>query len=162
MPKGVVKNANVVTCPVCSVAFTQSNNSHKYCSVGCKREQYRTNGPETTERQYALISGNWKKYFTRLCSKSFRRDLLSKEDCIEILQTQEYKCALTGVELTCVLKKGEVCKTNASIDRIDPKGPYTKENVQLVCAAINKFRIDTPLEEFIEWCRKVTNHAICK
>jgi len=28
------------------------------------------------------------------------------------------------------LEKGVVCKTNASIDRIDPKGPYTKDNVK--------------------------------
>ena len=71
------------------------------------------------------------------------------------------KCALTGVELTCKLEKGVKCKTNASIDRIDPKGPYIKSNVHLVCAAVNKFRIDLPLDEFIDWCRKVANHAVC-
>jgi hypothetical protein len=117
-------------------------------------------GAESTERQYELISGNWDKYFNRLCSRSFNREGLTTQILKDLLNAQKGKCALTGVELTCTLQKGNISKTNASIDRIDPKGPYTKENIQLVCAVINKFRIDTPLEEFIDWCRKVANHAV--
>jgi hypothetical protein len=79
-----------------------------------------------------------------------------------LLEEQGYKCALTGVELTCILEKGTVCKTNASIDRIDPKGPYTKDNVQLVCAAINKLRVDMSVDDFINWCKKVSDHALRK
>jgi hypothetical protein len=79
-----------------------------------------------------------------------------------LLETQNGKCALSGVELTCTLQKGVRSKTNASIDRIDPKGPYVIENVQLVCSVINKFRIDTPVDEFVEWCRKVADHALRK
>ena len=55
-----------------------------------------------------------------------------------------------------------MCRTNASIDRIDPKGDYSVENVHLVCAALNKFRIDTSLQEFVDWCTKVANYAVCK
>jgi hypothetical protein len=79
-----------------------------------------------------------------------------------LLATQGGKCALSGVELTCTLQRGVVSKTNVSIDRIDPKGAYTLDNVQLVCAVLNKFRIDTPLDEFIDWCRKVADHALYK
>lgn len=150
------------SCVTCANTFTPKVGTQRYCCVVCKRKAYREHGPETTERQYALISGNWSKYFSRLCQRSFRRDNLTKADCIALLEKQEYKCALTGVELTCMLEKGTVCKTNASIDRIDPKGPYAKENVQLVCAVINKFRINTPLDEFIDWCKKVSKYAVCK
>jgi hypothetical protein len=104
----------------------------------------------------------WEKYFGRLCTRAFRRDLLSKQYCIARLEEQDYKCALTGVELTCILEKGTVCKTNASIDRIDPKGPYTRDNVQLVCAAINKLRVDMSVDDFINWCKKVSDHALRK
>jgi hypothetical protein len=129
----------------------------------CKRKVARdTGGAETTERQYELISGNWEKYFGRLCNKSFRRETLTKQDCIDILKEQNYRCALTGVEMTCNLVKGVIQKTNASIDRINPKGEYTKGNVQLVCATINKLRVDMDVEEFKSWCRKVTEHAVCK
>lgn len=159
MPRGEPPR-NPKNCVVCAASFMPKSGTQRFCCVSCKRKQYREDGPETTERQYALISGNWEKYFGRLCTKAFRRDLLSKQDCMALLREQDFKCALTGVELTCTLEKGKVCKTNASLDRIDPKGPYTKENVQLVCAVINKFRIDTPLDEFVDWCRKVSEYAL--
>ena len=162
MPRGIANNPKSVPCPICGNVFLQAHHSHKYCSIPCKRKEYREHGAETTERQYALISGNWEKYFGRLCTRSFRRDLLSKHDCIALLKTQKYKCALTGVELTCILEKGTVCKTNASIDRIDPKGKYTKDNIQLVCATINKLRVDMSVDEFINWCKKVSEYAIYK
>jgi len=161
MPRGKPSNT-VKQCVRCSGDFLALNNYQKYCCVVCKRKAYQTHGPETTERQYALISGNWSKYFNRLCTRSFKRGAITRDDCIALLETQGYKCALTGVELTCKLEKGVVCKTNASLDRKDPKGPYTIANVHLVCAAVNKFRIDTPLDEFIDWCKKVSDYAVQK
>lgn len=150
------------TCRVCGGVFAPRAANQVFCSTPCKRKHYREVGSETTARQYALISGDWVKYFGRLCTRAFRRDLLTKHDCVAILEAQNYRCALTGVELTCRLEKGVICKTNASIDRIDPKGPYTKDNVHLVCAAVNKFRIDLPLDEFVDWCKKVAEHAVRK
>lgn len=80
----------------------------------------------------------------------------------QIRVQQGGKCALSGVELTCILQKGVVSKTNASIDRIDPKGEYVLGNIQLVCSVINKFRIDTPVDEFVDWCKKVSDYALRK
>lgn len=160
MPKGKPKEARV--CPDCGSVFQPTNNAHVYCSRPCKRRRTRAIGCEPTERQYELISGNWKKYFNRLCSRSFAREELTADMLIELLAQQDGKCALSGAELTCTLQKGVRSKTNASIDRVDPKGRYVIENVQLVCSAINKFRIDTPVDEFVEWCRKVANYAVRK
>jgi hypothetical protein len=163
MPRGIANNPKSAFCLTCKAVFLQNHHSHKYCCKVCKRTVARNiGGAETTERQYVLISGNWEKYFARLCTRAFRRDLLSKHDCVALLEAQNYKCALTGVELTCILEKGMVCKTNASIDRIDPKGAYTKDNIQLVCAAINKLRIDMSVDDFINWCKKVSDYALCK
>ena len=160
MPKG--KPIGYKKCCTCGVEFKPANNSHKYCTKPCKRKEYRSfGGVESTERQYELISGNWDKYLKRLCNKSNRNNLTA-ETLKELLEKQNYKCALTGSELTCVLVKGNVCKTNASIDRVNPKGEYTKDNIHLVCSAINKLRIDMDINEFIDWCRKVTNYAIQK
>ena len=150
-------------CRQCGKKFAPTNNYQKYCSVSCKRKVYqKPGGVESTEAQYKLISGNWEKYFNRLCQKSLGRGALSKQDCMELLEKQHGKCALSGVELTCILSKGFVCKTNASIDRIDPKGPYVVGNVQLVCVALNKLRIDMSIDEFINWCKKVADYAIQK
>lgn len=45
-----------------------------------------------------------------------------------------------------------------SVDRIKAGGAYTKDNIQLVCKAVNSWRSDMPLDDFIEVCRAVANH----
>lgn len=109
-----------------------------------------------------MISGDWGKFIGRLLAAKTARSYLTKEACLELLRKQNYKCALTGVDLTCILEKGFVRKTNVSIDRIDPKSGYVIHNIQLVCAAVNKFRVDTPIDEFIDWCKKVNDYAVQK
>ena len=95
----VNKPRDIVSCLVCGTGFERKSSNHVYCCKACKRTTARgIGGAETTERQYALISGNWEKYFGRLCTRAFRRDLLSKHDCIALLEAQDYKCALTGLE----------------------------------------------------------------
>lgn len=114
---------------------------------------------DPTEKQYERISGNWSLYLSRLIyAGGKKRKDLSRQDLLEILELQDYKCALSGVELTCNLEVGKKFLTNASLDRIEAGGPYIKSNVQIVCQGLNKWRSDTPLEEFLWWCRKVTEY----
>lgn len=145
-------------CVVCETIFQPRSGIHKFCSEECKGKWQYISGRVTTETQYKSISGNWKRYFQRLCCRSHKRAHLSWEDCLEILEEQDYKCALSGIELTCKLEKGKKFLTNASIDRIEAGGPYIKENIQLVCSVLNGFRKDTALEEFIWWCKKVSEY----
>lgn len=162
MPSGKYENPKPKTCRTCGNEFAPTSGTQKSCSRACKRKWARTHGSETTERQYELISGDWRKYFNRLCSSSFQRGGLNSDILLALLDRQGGLCALSGVEMTCKLQKGVRCPTNASIDRIDAKGEYTADNIQLVCAIINKFRIDTSVAEFIDWCKKVANHAVRK
>ena len=82
---------------------------------------------------------------------------MSPEDCVEILESQDGRCALSGVKLTQIRNKGRVL-TNASIDRKEAGGPYIKDNIQIVCLAVNCFRSDKTIEEYIWWCKKVVDH----
>lgn len=160
MPRGYATHPKTIACVVCGVGFTQRHPSQKFCNTRCKRKTYQqAGGCESTERQYEHINGNWDRYFSRLVTFS-RRKALSVEMLLKLLDSQKGKCALTGVELTCVLVKGVTNPTNASIDRIDNTRGYEPDNIHLVCAVVNKFRVDTPLSEFIEWCVKVANYAI--
>jgi hypothetical protein len=86
-----------------------------------------------------------------------KRDALSREIILEQLEKQDYRCALSGVQLTCILEKGVTTQTNASIDRINAGGAYTSDNIQMVCVALNHWRADTAVPDFVEWCRKVVN-----
>lgn len=142
-------------CQVCQSLFQPKSGINKFCSEQCKGKWKYISGIETTESQYERISGNWKAYFTRLCTQK-GRESLEVNTLLEILDLQKHRCLLTGIELTCKLEKGIICKTNASIDRIQSGGPYIKENIQLVCRAVNSWRGDTDLTEFIWWCKQVT------
>lgn len=127
-------------CPTCRSTF-YALSRQIYCSDECHSKRD--------------MSGNWCYYFNRLLNSE--RGALSADFLLELLENQGGKCALTGVDLTCVCRKGRVT-TNASIDRIVPGGVYEPENVQLVCSAINSFRGNTSLEEFLDWCRKVVSY----
>ena len=115
------------------------------------------NDDVTTKRQYESISGNWSRYFDRLLGKG-RRGALSRQDLLNKLESQKGLCALSGLPLTCQLEQGKRFKSNASIDRLEAGGSYAPENIQLVCAALNGFRQDTDLDEFIWYCQKVTEY----
>jgi hypothetical protein len=141
-------------CAVCGTEFKPRSGYNRFCSDTCKGKWKYLSGQVTTETQYKKISGNWERYFSRLMARK-RRENISRDDLLDLLERQGGRCALTGEVLTCKLEKGVVCPTNASIDRIDAGGPYTKENIQLVCVAMNKLRLDKSIEEFVAWCRKV-------
>lgn len=87
-----------------------------------------------------------------------RRENISRQDLLDLLDKQGGLCALSGRKLTCTLEKNVKCKTNASLDRLRPGEPYTKDNIQLVCRALNSFRGDTEVDDFIDWCRDVANY----
>ena len=112
-------------------------------------------------RRYERENGDWVAYFKHLLSKKTKTDLTPRK-LINILKKQKYKCALSGVPLTCSRTRGSVSMTNASIDRIFAGGVYNRRNVQLVCRAINSFRGDMTVDEFINWGKKVAYHAIRK
>ena len=147
-------------CAVCGKEFVPKSGVHKFCSTSCKGKQKYIMGWVTTQNQYEAISGNWERYLSRLLYYGGRkRDMLTREILMEQLRRQNYLCALSGVPLTCTLKKGTSCATNASVDRVTAGGAYTADNIQLVCRALNHWRADTSVPDFIEWCRKVVAYA---
>lgn len=147
------------SCVVCEQVFTPNSGAHRFCSDACRGRWKYVSGAMTTETQYQRISGNWHRYCQRLlyCAGR-RRDNLTIEVLLAQLERQNYRCALSGELLTCRLEKGTVCPTNASIDRKIAGGPYSADNIQLVCRALNHWRADTPIPEFVEWCRRVVQY----
>lgn len=141
-------------CVVCGESFIPHSGVHKFCSPQCKGKWQYIIGRSSTENQYKIISGNWEKYFIRLLNHKDRKNL-TVLNLLDLLKEQKGLCALSGIELTCNLEKGHIFKTNASIDRIIPGGPYSIDNIQLVCRVLNSWRGDTDLLEFIEICKKV-------
>ena len=78
------------------------------------------------------------------------------EDGWEMFQSQNGKCALSGIDIKFV-KYGRSVKATlksqtASLDRIDSSKGYTKDNVQWVHKDINRMKNVYSDEYFIEMC----------
>lgn len=132
----------------------------KWCSTKCKNEYRRAQlltASERTAYSYRSVSNRWPAYFKKMLRLAERK-AITPDDLMELLSKQQYRCALSGVPLTCKLERGELFLTNASLDRIDPKGGYVIENVQLVCSALNQWRGQISVEEFAAWCTSVAEN----
>lgn len=82
---------------------------------------------------------------------------ITPETLIGLWESQQGKCAISGVPMTHMLGKGFIT-TNASVDRIDNELGYTRGNVQLVCRVINIMKGVLSLTELKWWCQQVLAH----
>jgi len=140
------------SCKVCKTKFKTLHPKYLCCCTECTMIN-------KVNKRYERESGDWTAYFKQLLSKKENTDLTPIK-LINILNKQKGKCILSGVPLTCEKVRGVTFKTNASIDRIVAGGKYRTGNVQLVCRAVNSFRNDMTVNDFITWCKKITNHTI--
>ena len=78
---------------------------------------------------------------------------VTQADLLEIIEKQNYRCALTGDPLK---------PDTASVDHIQPcsrGGKNVKRNIQILHKSVNKIKGAFNNKEFIEWCRKVWRYA---
>lgn len=157
MQRWTRERASPKKCVQCGDNFMPHGPAARYCSRACGQRYRRAHGIRTTEDQYRIRSGNWSVYYNLRLNEKDRKKTLTVRDVLDLHGRQNGLCALTGVPLTCELVRGKRNFTNASIDRKVPGGPYTIDNIQLVCSAVNQWRGEIPLGEFVEWCRKVVD-----
>jgi hypothetical protein len=75
------------------------------------------------------------------------------DDVADLLEGQEFVCALTGVPIALDKSSG----STGSLDRIDNSIGYTKDNIQIVTCEINMLRGSFTIERFKELCALVAN-----
>lgn len=87
----------------------------------------------------------------------------------ELYEKQNGKCALTGIQLTHNAlndrKDGDehiLNKYNLSIDQIEPSKGYIKDNVQLVCAIVNRIKFDLTTEKLLKLTTQIAEPKIPK
>jgi len=85
------------------------------------------------------------------------------DDIKDLYKKQNGLCALTGIAMTTdtYMTKGNqhiINKMNISIDRVNSDLGYTKENIQLVGAMINRMKSDLTNKEFIDFCSVISNY----
>lgn len=100
---------------------------------------------------YKGVGYKWfSKYFER--GKRKHTGSITIEDAYNKLESQGFKCALTGIDLPWSEESG------MSIDRIDSKKEYLLDNIQIVHKDINLMKNHFDEDYFIEMCRKVASY----
>ncbi len=83
---------------------------------------------------------------------------ISKEYLWTLFETQEKRCALSGVDLVFG-RMYHSHETTASLDRIDSSKGYIEGNVQWVHKDVNKIKRDLNQEYFLAWCHRISAHS---
>ena len=81
------------------------------------------------------------------------RDRPTAKRIRQLIENQEFRCAMTGIEL---------CPDDANLDHVVPiaaGGEHVMGNVQVVHKVINQMKSTLPKNDFINWCRKIVDHA---
>lgn len=84
---------------------------------------------------------------------------ITTQDLWNKLVSQNYQCALTNETLQISYNKRGKPITTASVDRIDSLKGYTVDNIQWLHKDINQMKFNLPQDEFIHWCKLITEHT---
>jgi len=95
----------------------------------------------------------WNGILARIREDGFGLDFDS-DYVWELYQKQKGRCALTGRPIKFVFEK-TTKNTTASLDRIDSKADYTKNNVQLTHKIVNRCKLNCPEDVFFSICKDV-------
>jgi hypothetical protein len=101
-----------------------------------------------------------KSYFTSLKKGAESRGLvfgISLEWIWELFLKQEKKCAFSGDELRFSDSR-KILNGTASLDRINPKIGYTKDNVQWVRQDLKYMKQEMNVSEFLEAVKKIAKY----
>lgn len=119
----------------------------------------------TNTNRYTGIGDLRGTYWSSIKNGAKKRNIsfnLEIKDAYDILVKQNFKCALSGLDINLVrnprlAKKNGISQT-ASLDRINPKIGYQIDNIQWLHVDINFMKQDFNNEEMIEMCKRIINH----
>ena len=150
-------------CPACkethpTTDFNADTSAHDGLQNYCKKQKQ-------IQRQKYLntFDGFIKHSFSELRNNAKKRNIqveITLDDIKELYTKQDGKCAISGRIMTHESKEREdtqhiINKHNISVDRIDSKKGYTKDNIQLVCAIINRMKMLMTDDELKDIAEKV-------
>lgn len=141
-------------CLKCGISIESPK--RKFCCPSHKN-QYNHNVIYRHKYTNAYRSKSPKNYIRHLRSYYKRHETLSLDFLVTLFETQQGRCAISGVPMTHKYGEGK-CETNISIDRIDSSIGYTEENTQLVCARVNMMKQEYSIDNLTEWCSTIVDH----
>jgi hypothetical protein len=122
---------------------------HSWCKACCKKGNAKSRDKVNSkiETRAKVFLQNAKKS----AKKRNQEFSLEINDVVGFWNDQAMICAYSGLEMT--LEAGKL--NTVSIERIDSKIGYTKDNTILVCQAINRMKSDFSYEDFYMLCQSV-------
>lgn len=129
----------------------------KSCRSANNNKSERRNGTKENNpawKGYKGVGNSWfSKYFARRQgSRRQKTGTITIEDAYNQLEQQNFKCALTGMDLSWSEDSG------MSIDRIDSNKMYHKDNIQIVYKDVNIMKNKFDEQYFIEVCKMIVKH----
>ena len=129
-------------------------------SCGCMASSFMHGDKNHAWTGYKDIYG---KQYLKVKQNAERRNIdfcISIEDMQELWESQDKKCAYSGIELI-PWKKSEDTNSTMSLDRIDSKIGYTKDNIQWVHKDINNMKMGIDEKIFLDFCCKIVKYRGC-
>lgn len=139
-------------CQTCGQTGTFAR-KHKVCNT-CRAAQNRVRSSESLDAYLSLLLTNAK---VRARRKQVECDLTQKQ-ILDLWKKQKGRCAVSGIPMTHVVGEKFPREFNVSLDRINAGGPYTKNNVQLVCSRINQMRGNLDIPALRWWVKTLYEH----
>lgn len=144
-------------CPSCGEDQSYLRRNYAEESLRLGKECKKCSNKKTENCHRGWYRGIRISWFNQFKSNAELRGLqwdLSMDDVADLMKTQNFRCALTGWSVEFP-KSGHPQKAPASLDRIDSKKPYTKENTQIVTRQVNMMKQHYSQEDFIKVCKAV-------
>lgn len=142
----------------------QSKHTYRDCLSSRCRECSSKNSKKVRQN---LVSNQALEYMLR--SKLSRAKCRAKQsnllftitlnDLYDIWNEQCGKCAISDIPMTYILGNGNIM-TNISVDQINPKAGYTKDNVQLVCWAVNRMKGEMDMKELLYFVNAIHSNIM--
>jgi hypothetical protein len=128
-----------------------SDGFHSWCKPCCKE-----GNNKSREKKYSTFDGRISTFLSSCKKNSEKRKnefSLTKEDLIEMWETQGGICCYTGIEMTTLPAK----PNSVSVERVDNSIGYTRENTVLVCNEINAMKSAMDGKDFFYFCKAVVD-----
>ncbi len=115
---------------------------------------------------YSTFDGYFKQLYNDLKHNAKARNIkveITIDDIKKQYENQVGLCVLTKFLMTHNKQPVNTTthinhKFNISVDRIDSKKHYTKDNIQLVCAIVNIIKYNLSQDKFIEICKQISKN----
>lgn len=139
---------------------TSSDGLQTYCKECHKQKTY---------QHLSNFDPYMRNLFRNLKNNALKRNIeveIILDDLYDIYKQQNGLCAYSGIKMTHNKIPTEEIKDfrsqttnpyNISVDRIDSKLKYTKENIQLVTVSVNHMKWNLEEQIFLDMCNMISN-----